>query len=222
MYPHSEKRDGKRFTHVSNVTYEDLEQGVYSQSKMFNYSKGGLYFASDLKIDVGESVFIGIENSPYAKKDNEYECYHVVVKRRQKLSSSVYKYGYGVKFDKPSKEQGRGTPADDSEEIHSEEDKPEKARPEARDIEVRNNLRRYERIPLSKTVDYFTEGQVFEGRIKNISPNGAFFETKHVFPPGQALVIALPFIKKGSMVKAEVVWRNDQGFGVKFKRRKKT
>jgi len=188
---------------------------------MFNYSKGGLYFESDLKIDVGESVFIGIENSPYAKEDNVYECYHVVVKRRQKLSSSVYKYGYGVQYDKPQQEQGPGTPADEPVENLSQEVQPEKAHSEAQNSKVGKDLRRHERVPLSKTIDYFTENQVFQGRIKNISPSGAFFETNHGLSPGQTLVVALPFIKKGSMVKAEIVWRNDQGFGVKFKRRKK-
>ena len=39
--------------------------------------------------------------------------------------------------------------------------------------------------------------------------------------PGQKLVIALPFLKQGTLVKAEIVWRNDEGIGIKFKRRKK-
>jgi hypothetical protein len=216
-----EKRDEARVRHVSNITYEDLDQGVYSQSKMFNYSKGGLYFESDLKIDVGESVFIGIENSPYAKEDNVYECYHVVIKRRQKLSASVYRYGYGVQYDNPLQNRGAVTPAEEPVEILSEEDQPEKARPEARNIKVRKNLRRHERISLSRTINYFTKNQVFKGRMKNISPSGAFIEIGHRFLPGQTLVIALPFIKKGTMVKAQIVWRDDQGFGVKFKRGKK-
>jgi hypothetical protein len=219
--PNPERRDEARVGHVSNITYEDLEQGVYSQSKMFNYSKGGLYFESDLKIDVGENVFIGIENSPYAKEADVYECYHVVIKRRQKLTFSVYEYGYGVQYGNPPQEQGPGTPADEPVEVLSEEIQPEDAHPREQDVQVRKDLRRHERIPLSKTINYFTKNQIFQSRIKNISPSGAFFETGHEFLPGQTLVIALPFIKKGTMVRAEIVWKNDQGFGVKFKRQKK-
>ncbi len=221
MDPNPEKRDNTRFRHVSPITYEDLEQGVYSQSKMFNYSKDGLYFESDLKIDIGESVFIGIENSPYAKEADVYECYHVVVKRRQKLDSSVYKYGYGVQYENPPQEQDPDTLADRPVEVLSEEVQPEDAHPKEQDVQVRKDLRRHERIPLSKTINYFTKNQIFQSRIKNISPSGAFFETGHEFLPGQTLVIALPFIKKGTMVRAEIVWKNNQGFGVKFKRRKK-
>jgi hypothetical protein len=219
--PNPEKRDETRFRHVSNVTYEDLEQGVYSQSKMFNYSKGGLYFESDLKIGVGDSVFIGIENSPYAKEDDVYECYHVMVKRRLKLDRSVYKYGYGVQYVNPPQEQDPNTLTDRPVEVLSEEVQPEDAHPKEQDVQVRKDLRRHERIPISKTINYFTKNQVFQGRIKNISPSGAFIETGHGFQPGQKLVIALPFIKKGTMVKAEIVWRNDQGIGLKFKRRAK-
>lgn len=226
MDPNPEKRDNTRFRHVSPITYEDLEQGVYSQSKMFNYSKDGLYFESDLKIDIGESVFIGIENSPYAKEADVYECYHVVVKRRQKLYSSVYKYGYGVQYENPPQEQDPDTLADRpvavlSEEVQPEEDQPEEAHPEAQDIQVKKDLRRHERISLSKTINCFTKNQVFQGRITNISPSGAFIETGQRFLTGQGLAIALPFIKQGTMVKAEIVWRNDQGIGVKFKRQKK-
>jgi Tfp pilus assembly protein PilZ len=219
--PNPEKRVETRFRHVSNITYEDLEQGVYSQSKMFNYSKGGLYFESDLEIDVGESVFIGIENSPYAKEANVYECYHVVVKRRQKLNRSVFKYGYGVQYENPPQEQDPNTLTGRPVEVLSEEIQPEDAQPEAQDIQVRKDLRRHERISLSKTINYFTKNQVFKGRITNISPSGAFIETGHRFLVGQTLVIALPFIKQGTMVKAEIVWKNDQGIGIKFKRRKK-
>jgi hypothetical protein len=221
MDSNPEKRKDTRFIHVSDVTYEDLEQGVYSHSKMFNYSKSGLYFESDLKMDIGQSVFIGIENSPYANEDNVYECYHVVIKRRKRLDSSVYEYGYGVQYDNSRQNQDPHTMTDRPEEVLSEEVQLEEANPVAQEIQARKNLRRHERISLSKAINYFTKNQVLRGRITNINQSGAYIETGQRFLPGQNLVIVLPFIKQGTLVKAEIVWQNDQGIGVKFKRRKK-
>ena len=218
MGSNPEQRDNTRFKHLSDVTYEDLEKGVHAQSKMYNYSKDGLYFESDLKLEVGEAVFIGIENSPYAKQAGTYECYHAVIKRRQSLKRSGYKYGYGVLYSDPdlSKDPkatttitlGSGTP-------------PPARQPEAQPKpRGRKDNRRHKRIRLSRTVDCFSKKHLFRGTVKNISPSGAFIETDQSFTVGEKLALALPFVKKGegAMVKAEVIWMNDQGIGVKFKK----
>ena len=80
--------------------------------------------------------------------------------------------------------------------------------------------RRHKRINLSKTVDCFSKNRLFRGTVKNIAPSGAFIETDQAFEIGEKLALALPFVKKGqgAMVKAEVIWKNDQGIGVKFKK----
>ena len=218
MSSNPEQRDNTRFRHVSAVTYEDLEKGVYAQSKMYNYSKDGLYFESDLKLEVGERIFIGIENSPYAQKPGTYECYHAVIKRRQKLDHSVYKYGYGVLYSDPGQPED---PAAASAAAPASCPPPPAGPPEeeAKPQKAKDN-RRHKRIRLSKTVDCFFKSRLFRGTVKNIAPSGAFIETEQSFAVGEKLALALPFVKKGeaTMVKAEVVWKNDRGIGVKFKK----
>ena len=218
MGSNPEQRGNKRLTHVSDVTYEDLEKGIYAQSKMFNYSEDGLYFESDLKLEVGERIFIGIENSPYAKQTGTYECYHAVIKRRQDLKRSVYKYGYGVRYSEPDQSmEPAGTTT-----ITLESGPSPPARPPEADSksQQQKDKRRHKRINLSRTVDCFSKKRLFRGRVKNISPSGAFIETEQPFAVGEKLALALPFVKKGegAMVKAEVIWKNNQGIGVKFKR----
>jgi len=213
-----EQRDNTRFKHVSAVTYEDLEKGVYAQSKMYNYSKDGLYFESDLKLEVGERIFIGIENSPYAKQSGTYECYHAVIKRRQDLNRSAYKYGYGVLYSDPNLPQdSEGTKTVALESCPPPPAGQDEAAPKP---QKRKDNRRHKRISLSRTVDCFSKSRPFRGTVKNIAPSGAFIETDQPFAVGEKLALALPFVKKGegAMVKAEVVWKNEQGIGVKFKK----
>ena len=214
MSSNPEQRDNTRFKHVSAVTYEDLEKGVYGQSRMYNYSRDGLYFESDLKLEVGERVFIGIENSPYAKPAGTYECYHAVIKRRQVLNRSVYKYGYGVMYsdtDLPTQPAGTKTITLESSSA------PPVGQPAA---PIPKENRRHKRIRVSRPVDCFSRNRPFRGTVKNIAPSGAFIETDQSFRVGEKLAVALPFVKKGegAMVKAEVVWKNEQGIGVKFKK----
>ena len=218
MGSNPEQRDNTRFQHVSDVTYEHLDKGVYAQSKMYNYSKDGLYFESDLKLEVGERIFIGIENSPYAHEPGTYECYHAVIRRRQDLDHSIYKYGYGVLYSDPGQpavESGSTTISLESCPPPSESRPGETERPE-----VPKDNRRHKRLRVSKTVDCFSKNRLFRGTVKNIAPSGAFIETEQLFSIGEKLALALPHVKKGesAMVKAEVVWKNEKGIGVKFKK----
>jgi len=171
-----------------------------------------------LKLKVGERIFIGIENSPYAQQPGTYECYHAVIKRRQELDSSVYKYGYGVLYSDPGQpeEQTGLSPAAPASCLPPPEGRPEGVSNPHRPRENR----RHKRIRLSKAVDCFSKSRPFRGTVKNIAPSGAFIETDQSFEIGEKLALALPFVKKGesAMVKAQVVWKNRQGVGVKFKK----
>ena len=210
MSSNPEQRNKTRFPHVSQVTHEDLDTGLYAQSKMFNYSKDGLYFESDMKMEVGDRVFIGIENSPYVQKQGVYECYYAEIQWRKPLESSGFKFGYGVQYREPGQE---GSP-------HGVEQDMQPARKPNQNINVRKDGRKHPRYEFDRTVDGFTGNQAFRGRIKNISSSGAFVETDQIFSVGQRIVLALPFVKReeGAMVKAEVIWKNTEGIGIKFKK----
>jgi len=203
-----ESRKNARFEHQSIIRHEDLDEGIYASSKMFNFSRNGLYFESNVLLESGEKIFIGIENSPYVHNPGTYECYHAEIRWRNDLEYSMYKYGYGVQYcltdttiDPEARAAACPLPG-------------QKATPP----EVEKDLRRSQRIPLSKTVDYFTPRGAFNGMAMNICRNGAYIETPHVLRVGKRLTIALPFVNKGkgAMVKAEVIWNDKNGFGIKF------
>ena len=64
---------------------------------------------------------------------------------------------------------------------------------------------------------FSTQNGIFEGTTKNISPTGVFVMSKKAFEVGQTLTLALQY-KDGKDVKinGEVVWTNEEGFGLKF------
>ena len=175
---------------------------------MFNYSDTGLYFESDMELQAGEKIFIGIEDSPYADQKGVYECYHAMIKWCKNLNASEYKYGYGVQFydpeHPPSSQAYNGDISD--------------ALPAERDVEVSKDFRRHPRKELSKYVDCFVDNRKFKGHITDIGPSGAFIETDEPFETGQKFEISLPFLKKktGDLVKAKVMHKNERGIGVKF------
>jgi len=205
-----EQRDKTRFRHVSDITYEDLDAGRYVRSRMYNYSQEGFYFESDLKLEAGEKILVGIKNSPYVDPPGTYECYPVEIQWRREPETSPFKYAYGVKFvDRPS---GSAPPKE-----------PRWAAGPGKHGPVREK-RKYPRRNLEKNIHYFTRKRVFVGRLKNIAPGGAYIETHQPFTIGQKLSLVLPLVSKKNnspLVKAEVIWKNADGVGIKFLRVKK-
>jgi Tfp pilus assembly protein PilZ len=91
-----------------------------------------------------------------------------------------------------------------------------------RDLELNDknktkDLRKHPRRPYNKSTLLATQNEIFEGSIKNISSSGFFIKAKKALEVGQILTLALPF-KNGKevKVKGQIVWMNDEGFGVKF------
>lgn len=205
-----EQRDKARYRHVSDITYEDLDAGCYVNSRMYNYSEEGFYFESDLKLEKGGKILVGIKNSPYVDTPGTYECYQVEIQWRRVPEASPFKYAYGVKFSdrRTAAEPGCGRSASAA-----------TAKPGPIP-----DQRKHPRRNVEKDIHYFTRNRVFEGRLKNIAPSGAFIETRQPFTVGQKLSLVLPFINpknNSPLVKAEVVWMNEEGIGVKFLRVKK-
>jgi hypothetical protein len=100
--PKKDRRTNKRTLYETPVSQENLDSGVFTYCKMYNYSKDGLYFESNTKLNPGEEIFIGIENSPYCPSADVYECYHAVIRWREDKKDSNFKFGYGVKFYNPA------------------------------------------------------------------------------------------------------------------------
>jgi Tfp pilus assembly protein PilZ len=205
-----DRRANKRVSHETSITQENLDSGILYSSKMYNYSKDGLNFESNIELKDGEEIFIGIENSPYVATSGTYECYHAIVVWGKELKNSTYNYSYGVKFYDPDKQAVKSEYSMISDKNISQ----------ASALKVGKDLRKHPRRRYNKSINYFAQNQLMEGTIKNICRSGIFIQTRHNFKPGQKLTLVLPFISKdrGAMIKGEVIWTNPQGIGVKFKK----
>lgn len=203
-----EKRKNARLRHVSKLSLKGMDADNYAWSRMGNYSRDGAYFESDLKLKVGQIVFIGIENSPYADRPGTHEGLHGVIKWRKEVAASIFKYGYGLQYCQPS--------TDEQPHLKTPSDRPSCSR--LAEATARPDLRQHPRFTVDKPVDFSTRNQLLRGRIRNISPKGAFIESDKSFATGQIVVVALPVAatKKGRLVKAEVVRITEKGIGIRF------
>ncbi|MBW2469584.1 MAG: PilZ domain-containing protein [Deltaproteobacteria bacterium] len=95
-----EQRDAIRVKHKANILLENLPAGILYKAKMYNYSRGGMYFESDYAPLPGSEIYVGIERSPY---DDSPDIYRVQVRWRRELAApdSGYTFGVGVKYHYP-------------------------------------------------------------------------------------------------------------------------
>jgi hypothetical protein len=95
-----EQRDATRVKHEADILLENFPAGTQYKAKMFNYSRGGLYFESDYAPLPGSEIYIGIERSPY---DASPDIYRVQVCWRRELTApdSRYAFGVGAKYHYP-------------------------------------------------------------------------------------------------------------------------
>jgi hypothetical protein len=89
----SEQRDDIRHKYKANILLETFSTGAYYEAKMFNYSRGGMYFESDYAPLPGTEIYIGIENSPY---DAGADVYRAQIRWRKQLPNEESKFNYGV------------------------------------------------------------------------------------------------------------------------------
>jgi hypothetical protein len=140
-------------------------------------------------------VYIGIQNSPYASLPDVLEYRQAEIMWQRKLKRSFYRFGYGVKLGS----------SDNNQTLESNNTKRTK------------KSRKYPRKPYKQSTMFSTQNGIFEGTTKDISSSGVFVMSKKAFEVGQTLTLALQY-KDGKNVKinGEVVWTNEEGFGLKF------
>ena len=64
---------------------------------------------------------------------------------------------------------------------------------------------------------FATRARLYEGDLVNYSRSGLFIQTPDDLPVGEIIIVALPYIKKKNHKrKAQIIWRNQEGFGVEF------
>ena len=79
-------------------------------------------------------------------------------------------------------------------------------------------LRDYNRKSCMLHIAFTVENQTFESFMLDISPAGAFIETKETFFAGQQinLKLALPSLPEPLNITGEILWKGMLGMGVKF------
>lgn len=189
-----ESRDTARIDHNTVVQIKDLESGKIHKAKMLNFSKEGFYFETDSVLNPGGQFYIGIQNSPYAELPDVLEYHRAKIMWRKKLKRSFFRYGYGVKLESSAGRQNL-----------------------KKDTGKSKDLRKHPRRPYNQSTMFATRDGIFEGSIKNISASGVFIMAKSALKTGQIITLSLPF-KNGKevKVKGEIVWTNEEGFGLKF------
>jgi Tfp pilus assembly protein PilZ len=195
--PHSEDRDETRFDHTAPLQIKDLGSGEIYEARMRNYSSGGIYFESDGLLQKGSKIYICVQNSPYAQSSGVLEYYTGEVMWRKDLKRSFIKYGYGIQLVSGSTEHDSDT---------------------ASDSKTAKDSRKNSRKPYFRTVQFGDHKDNYEGSTKNISPTGVFIATKEKLQIGQFIELNLP-LKSGKNAKilGEIIWLNEEGFGLKFK-----
>ena len=207
----SENRDTARMDHVSSLQVQDLASGKIYKARMFNFSKEGVYFESDSVLNPGTQIYIGIQNSPYASLPDVLEYHQAQIMWRKKLKRSYFRFGYGIRLASLANKQDL-KPAD-------ERDLKPAKKPDLKSNDSRQTKesRKHTRRPYDRFTLFTTQSGIFEGSIKNISSSGVFLTAKGTLEVGQILTLVLPFKNgKDVKVKGEIVWSNDEGFGVKF------
>jgi hypothetical protein len=187
-----EKRSCARLSHQAQITLESFEVGVMHEARMYNYSKSGLYFESDFYLVPGTEIYIGINNSPYTPQAGVYECYRSVIKWRKFLESSGFDYGYGIEI---------------------------KGRVPCRQKPVETGeSRRYPRTSCSIPTVIQSNSRRTRGVIQNVSYGGVFINCSDRLPIGQRVFLTIPLKKKQKLVTraGEIIWRNQNGLGIKF------
>jgi hypothetical protein len=150
-------------------------------------------------LGLGESIFIGIENSPITSLADTYECYRAKIVWRKKRISSPFYYGYGARYTVNYNKLNLHISA----------------------FEDWDDIRRHKRKAYSKPIFFASKNRVYGGLTQNISPGGVFIKAGENIAAGQIVTLGISLRKrKEAKVKGRVVWSNLEGFGVKFLRDK--
>jgi hypothetical protein len=115
---------------------------------------------------------------------------------RKDLKESSYYFGYGVQLVSGLRKQ----------DMHSNDDRKGK------------DPRTHPRKPFSRTIRLGTHNGIIKGKTENISASGVFISSEANLKLAQELGLILPFKGKKVKIVGQIVWLNEDGFGLKFKK----
>jgi hypothetical protein len=185
----------KRRAYSTPLQVMDLRSGEVYTAKTLDYSDTGISFASDGLFQKGTPLYFGILYPPDYFPSRVLEYYKGEVMWRKDFKQSPLSYAYGVQLV-----SGPGRQETDAGAKKTTEE-----------------LRHHPRRPFFRSLRFGVEKDTYNGNTKNISASGVFIATDQKLKVGQLLHLNLP-LKKGKMVRTvgQIVWLNDEGFGLKF------
>ena len=224
MDPAQEQRNNERFKIEAVVWHSNVLPGVLYKAKIYNLSKGGLYFETDQSLYPGEKIHIakisiaskknGTQRERVAIKGQDKNAKYfdpVQIKWRKELADSQFRFGYGAAFTQDDSALAKliitstaDTRNDKSEAWVYKKDPRELSR---------ENYRR--------EITFSSKNSSYQGFITNINRGGAFIETSGAFSLGQIIELVVPGDRLFEPLKLNgwVVRLAPGGIGVKFDRR---
>ncbi len=203
-----ERRKHRRSNFETLICHEILTDDEIHTGKMYNFSRGGLYFESDQTIFRGDEILIKVlmlSNDP-----DSYEQFPIDVQIiwQRDLKASAYKYGYGGRYVLENEFIDRKTYA------------PELQTPDspAEQSEDNKDPRNHPRKILNQSLLIRHKGQIHKGLLRNLSSGGAYIETSGKFILGTdvELVISAGKTNKKSKKNGKVVRFSRKGIAVCF------
>ena len=195
MVDNFDDRGSKRTAYMTPLQVTDLSSGDIYEAKMLDYSDNGIRFASDGFFEKGTPLYFSILYPPDYLTPRVLEYYKGEVMRRTDLKQSSFSYEYGVQMVSESSQQESNS----------------------NDAKTAKESRKHPRRPFFRPLRFGTQKEIYTGSTKNISASGVFIAANDKLEVGQLLNLNLP-LKKGKMVRTvgQIVWVNDEGFGLKF------
>jgi hypothetical protein len=95
--PGPDLRANRRFDHNTPIMFEHNLSGKYFEGRMFNYSRGGLYFETDYAPQIGSEIFIGVEDSPFTSGHEVYRA-RVIWQTQLESAQSLFSFGIGARY----------------------------------------------------------------------------------------------------------------------------
>ena len=209
----SERRHHSRFKYEAFISHDVPSSDTIHSGKIFNFSKGGLYFESDESIDPGEEVFVGLTTDSDSVEHDTQLLFEVRIIWRQALEDAPYRFGYGGRFLNSS----------DSFLENPELLKLEQQTQTSADLGLSadKDSRKYKRRFYNKQLYFIYKNLKFIGLVSNISRGGALIETEVKFSLGESIKLIVPMSKTGkdALVKGWIVRICLRRIGVSFERR---
>jgi len=190
---YNEKRSRPRSICDIPALVQEIDDSYIYKADIFNNNNKGLYFETNIRMNPGKKIYIGIDESSSGTHPQTYHAEILWVKR---LTNSNYNYGYGAIY------------------IHGMYNRKSEDLNFAGEAELRKNARRR----FCKPVFIILVKDYYHGRSKDISRGGMFIETLHRLSIGQSVKLVIPGTKidKGVMLKGKVVHINQDGMGIRF------